>query len=123
MDTGGATAQRGGWRGQPKPSEAPPDLVEGALEAALAAGLTEAEFWSSTPYQTALAVRARSKRQFELAATTGWFSERFAREERLNGLDYYLRPNPNLAAEEAEAEIARWAAGYGLEVVDLDPDE
>ena len=85
--------------------------------------MAEDVFWSSTPYQTALAIRARGRRQFELAATTGWFAERFAREERLSGLNHYLNPSPNLAAEEAEAEIRRWAAGRGLEVVDLDEDE
>jgi hypothetical protein len=65
-------------------------------------------------------IKARGRRQYELAATAGWYAERFAREERLNALDYYLRPSPSLAAEQAEAEVRRWAAGRGLEVVDLD---
>lgn len=76
-----------------------------------------------TPYQTAVAVKARRRAQFEHSVRTGWFAERFAREERLSGLDHYLNPPPGLAEAEAEAEITRWAVGHGLEVVDIEDEE
>lgn len=71
-----------------------------------------------------MAIQYRSRRQFELAVTTGWMAERFAREERLSGLQHYLKAaSPMLKAEEEAAEMTRWAAGHGLEVVDIEDDD
>jgi hypothetical protein len=87
--------------------------------------MTAAEFWSSTPYLTAVATRAFARRQYEMAVTTGWMAERFAREERLSGLAFYLKDNPapDLQAETEEAEMTRWAMAHGLEIVDLTDEE
>lgn len=100
--------------------------MEDALEAARAAGLTEAEFWDSTPYLTNLAVRGIGRRAFEQAIMTGWMAERFAREERLQGLAGYIQEftgpglPPDLAEAMAEAELTRMAMGWGLTVEDVD---
>lgn len=59
---------------------------------------------------------------------TGWFGERFAREERLQGPQHYVRQflEPNAAALDAEAladaEFDRIARMFGSEVVDLGED-
>lgn len=64
----------------------------------------------------------------ELALVTGWFSERFAREERLQGPQAYIEEmlrsggNPDLQEAMAEAELSRMAMQWGLEVEDLEPD-
>lgn len=73
-------------------------------------------------------MQARRKAQFEVAITTGWASERFAREERLSGLAHYLRePDPeadaDLAAKTAAAETRRWALARGLTIEPQEPDD
>lgn len=60
--------------------------------------------------------------------TAGWAAERFAREERLSGLAYYLRePDPqadaDLAEKTAAAEARRWALSRGLTIEPQEPDE
>lgn len=57
---------------------------------------------------------------------TGWMAERFAREERLQGLTHYLEEflgpgtDPALAQAMAEAELSRMALQWGLEVEDIE---
>lgn len=59
---------------------------------------------------------------------TGWMAERFAREERLQGLNGYMAEflghgvNPDLAKETAEAELHRMALAWGLTVEELDDE-
>ncbi len=99
-------------------------MVEEALGVALGVGIPLDEFWSSTPYLTTLSVRARAKVAHETAIQVGWWSERFAREERLSSLAHYLRPpEPLTEAAMADAEMTRWALGAGLEVVDIEESE
>lgn len=90
--------------------------MEEALEAALSVGLSEAEFWDQTPYLTRLTLRGRGRRAAELALATGWHAERFAREERLSGLAYYLRERASDDADEGDALIAGFAAMHGLKI-------
>lgn len=88
----------------------------------MAVGIIEAEFWDQTPYLTHLAIRARGKRASELAAASGWWSERFAREERLSPLAHYLNPTPS-EADDGDALIAAFGMTHGLAVDDVDGDE
>lgn len=100
-------------------------MVEAVLSAVIGAGLDEATFWTSTPYETALRLKAVGKARREAYLLTGWMAERFAREERLSGPGHYLRQffEPNAAEQDAEAladaEFARIARTFGLDVVDL----
>lgn len=61
----------------------------------------------------------------ENALYTGWFAERFAREERLQGPTGYIaqmldgETDPDLAEAMAEAELSRMAIEWGLELQDL----
>ena len=93
---------------------------------ALGLGLDEDWFWRSTPYLTQVAMRGLSKSRIEGALYTGWFAERFAREERLQGpqhyVDEFLTADGGPEAQEAmaEAELARMALAWGLELEDLD---
>lgn len=95
------------------------------LQAALRAGLTEAEFWPLTPYRLSVIIKARGRARVEAAMLTGWFSERFAREERLQGPQHYVRTflEPKEAAQDAEAladaEFARIARLFGSEITEL----
>lgn len=59
---------------------------------------------------------------------TGWFAERFAREERLSSPNTYMGQffDGEMAEGEAEAmaeaELTRMALQWGLDVVDLDDE-
>lgn len=69
------------------------------------------------------------RQRIEQALQTGWFSERFAREKELQGPQHYVRHflNPNEAAADAEAladaEFARISRQFGIEVVEIVPEE
>lgn len=60
-------------------------MVEALQAATIQAGLDEAEFWRSTPYQSVLRIKAAQKGRLEMA----WLNERLAREELLNPLAHY----------------------------------
>jgi len=90
------------------------------LQAALKAGLSEEEFWRLTPHRLSIALAASA----EAAMMAGWWSERFAREERLQRPQHYietmLRPaDPELAEAEALAKFNRMAEDWGLTVEDV----
>lgn len=97
--------------------------MEEALGAALAAGISETEFWDQTPYLTHLTIRAKGKRTFEVAMMTGWWSERFAREERLSGLPHYMNPVAADAVDDGDALIASFGMMHGLQVDDIEDSE
>jgi len=61
---------------------------------------------------------------------TGWFTERLAREERLQGPHHYIGEMLDGAGVSAatqramaEAELTRMAMGWGLEVEDIEEDQ
>lgn len=90
------------------------------LQAALKAGLSEEDFWRLTPFRLSIALAASD----EAAMMAGWWSERFAREERLQRPQHYietmLRPaDPELAEAEALAKFNRMAEDWGLKVEDV----
>ena len=93
---------------------------------ALGLGLDEDWFWRSTPYLTQVAMRGLSRSRVEVSLFTGWFSERFAREERLQGPAHYVAEylggegTPDAQQAMAEAELTRWALAHGLEIVEID---
>lgn len=87
------------------------------------AGLSDEEFWSSTPYMTLLAVRGRAQRAFEQAAAIGWWSAILERQQPIGSLTSYLRPSAPVEEEAlAAASMAQWAAEHGLAVDDVDGD-
>jgi hypothetical protein len=105
-------------------------VVEAHLRAALKAGIVEAEFWRLTPYRLAIRLQAIERAQIEASLYAGWFGERFAREERLQGPASYIKsmlevPDPKEAEAMAEAMFHRMATDWGLEVEPLrhDADE
>lgn len=73
-----------------------------------------------TPYLTHLAIRGRGRRAFETATATGWMSERFAREQRLSSLMFYLSPKDELAETDGDALVASFAMMHGLRVETVD---
>lgn len=96
-------------RGRPrKPSEDPPDVVETVQKTIIRAGLDEAQFWGSTPYQSLLRIKEAQRAQMEGYLATGWMAERFAREKVLKPLSDYLNDEPEAAVDEAEA-LRDWA--------------
>lgn len=65
-----------------------------AYRAALRAGLTDAQFWVSTPYLTRLKLEAHADNQrdgYRLALWTAWHTAAFARPKRMPGLSGLLR--------------------------------
>lgn len=102
--------------------------MEAVFSAAIGAGLTDDAFWHSTPYEVSLRLKAIGKARREAYLLTGWMAERFAREERLSGPQHYMRQffEPNAAEQDAEAladaEFARIARTYGIEIVDLEAE-
>lgn len=103
-------------------------MVGDALEEALGAGVTEAEFWTLTPARLRIRTEAAAKTALTAALTAGWFSERFAREDRLQGPQHYLTefladgPDEALQTAMAEAELTRMAMGWGLTLEDAEDD-
>lgn len=99
-------------------------MVEAVQLATIQAGLDEREFWHSTPYHSVLRIKAAQRARLEAFLLTGWFSERFARENRLSGPQHYIRellddtPDP-LGDPGSEAGMfGAIAADWGLEVED-----
>lgn len=103
--------------------------MEALLSATVGAGLDEQQFWDSTPYMASLRLKAVGKARREAYLLTGWMAERFAREESLSGPAHYIRqffdPQGSDADAEAmaDAEFARIARVYGVEIVDLSDDD
>lgn len=98
--------------------------MEFALRAARRAGLTESEFWALTPYRLGLAAQEATRARIESDLRTGWFAERFAREEKLQGPQAYIKQfldpvDPKEAEAQAEAMFTRMAGDWGLEVQPL----
>lgn len=64
------------------------------------------------------------QRAHESQAETGWWSEFFARQDKLQPLRSYLTPSAEVTAEAmAEAEMARWCASQGLVFEDIEDDD
>lgn len=105
-------------------------MVEAHLRAALKAGVAETEFWRLTPYRLSMRLQALGRAQLEASLYGGWFGERFAREESLQGPATYIKsmldaPDLKEAEAMAEAMFHRMATDWGLEVEPLrhDADE
>lgn len=79
-------------------------MVEAHLRLALRAGLTEAEFWSLTPYRLSLRLQEAGKARMEGA----WLNERLAREKTLNPLAHYTAEKPAETVDVASA-MRDWA--------------
>lgn len=98
--------------------------MEAIFLAAIQSGISEEAFWGLTPYQTAIRVKAVRRAEADAQLLTGWFAERFAREEKLQGPQHYidtmLRPaDPALEEAEALAKFNRMAEDWGLVVEDV----
>lgn len=100
--------------------------MEAVQQAVLQAGLDEAEFWASTPYQTVLRIKAAQRAKLEGFLMVGWMSERFAREDRLQGPQHYIRTMLDQREPEDEddgdAFVAMFALSNGLGVDEVEPD-
>ena len=66
----------------------------------------------------------------EAALLSGWFAERFAREKELRGPQNYIEDmldgdgsSAEVQQAMAEAELARMALTWGLELEDIEDDE
>lgn len=99
--------------------------MEASLRAALKAGLAREEFWPSTPYNVGMTIKEVGAARVEAALYSGWFAERFAREERLQGPQHYISEfltsggGSEVQEAMAEAELTRMAMAWGLELEDL----
>ena len=95
-------------------------MVEAHLRAAIRAGLTASEFWGVTPYNLSIRLQEMNRSRMEGYLITGWMSERFAREERLQGPQTYIRTmlDQREAADEddGDAFVAMFALSNGLDV-------
>lgn len=83
-------------------------MVEAVQKATIRAGLDEAQFWASTPYQSLLRIREARQSQMEGYLVIGWMSERFAREKVLKPLHDYIGEKPEEVVDPAEA-MRDWA--------------
>ena len=90
-------------------------MVEAFLLAALGAGITEERFWRCTPFVARTLIHESHRQAMERAMAMGWWSERFAREERLSSLKHYLDPIEE-AVSDGDALIASFAMMHGLGV-------
>lgn len=96
--------------------------MEAVQQAIIQAGLDEAQFWDSTPYQSLLRIKAANRSRLEGYLSVGWFAEYFARQGPLQGPQHYIREmldgndNPDLAEQTAQAQFNRMALQYGLEI-------
>lgn len=68
-----------------------------------------------TPYTVSQRIKAHGEGQ----VTQAWWSERFAREERLSGPSHYLDPAKPGDANDGDAFLATFALMHGQEVLDL----
>jgi len=64
----------------------------------------------STFWQLKIAITGRAQRDADLAAASGWWAERFAREKALSPLSHYLSLDGDGEIDEAEA-LRSWAQG------------
>ena len=64
----------------------------------------------STFWQLKISVVGRAQRDADLAAASGWWAERFAREKALSPLSHYLAGDTAEEVDEAEA-LRSWAQG------------
>lgn len=105
-------------------------MVEASLRAAIRYGLEEAEFWSLTPYRLRMRLQEVGKGRSEVALLTGWFAERFAREDSLRGPQHYIEDflgsgsggNAEVQQQMAEAELNRMALTWGLDLEDIEEE-
>ncbi|WP_333611913.1 hypothetical protein [Brevundimonas bullata] len=100
-------------------------MVEAHLRAAIRTGLTAAEFWGLTPYHLSLRLQEMGRARIETALYGGWFSERFAREERLQGPQTYVRTmldkREPADEDDGDAFVAMFALSNGLGVDEVEP--
>lgn len=89
---------------------APKDMVGAHLRAALRAGLKEGEFWRLTPYRLSERLDEARKLHLETCLLSGWFFERFAREERLQGPQSYIESMIERPRSQVRSRTGR---GYG----------
>lgn len=101
-----------------------------AHRSALRAGLDERLFWGSTPFKVSVWLQEIGRARNEEALLTGWFAERFAREQRLQAPQSYITEmldrsdaSTEMQQEMAEAELTRMALAWGLELEDVEEDE
>ena len=76
-----------------------------------------------------MVIKEAGTARIEAALYAGWFSERFAREERLQGPQHYVSEfltaggGPEVQEAMAEAELARMALAWGLKLEDIEDGE
>lgn len=90
-------------------------MVEAFLLAALGAGISEDRFWRCTPFVARTLIHESHRQAMERAMAMGWWSERFAREERLSSLRHYLEPSEE-AVSDGDVLITSFAMMHGLGV-------
>ena len=100
-------------------------MVEAALRAALKVGIAEDLFWRLTPYRLGVHITEANRARAEQSLFTGWFAERFAREERLQAPQQYISDMLDGTSDDvqqamAEAELTRMAMGWGLTLEDVE---
>ena len=69
-----------------------------------------------TPFVASQHIRAYGEAHISQA----WWSERFAREDRLSSLNHYLEPKKPGDADDADAFLTTFAMMHGQDVLDLD---
>ncbi|GAA0212432.1 hypothetical protein QOZ96_003603 [Brevundimonas nasdae] len=92
-----------------------------ALSVARDCNISECEFWKLTPYDLISRVKSHRRNAAIGYLYTGWFAERFAREERLQGPQTYI---DQFFREQSPAEVDapdpvmfhRMAQDWGLEI-------
>lgn len=98
-------------------------MVEAHLRAAIRAGLTASEFWGLTPYNLSIRLKEMGRARIEAALYGGWFSERFAREDRLQGPQHYIRTmldqREPADEDDGDAFVAMFALSNGLGVDEI----
>lgn len=100
-----------------------------ASENAIRAGLSWAEFWSYTPYQTRVIAEAwleDRKLERNLAMTAAYMTARLsmADPKKFPELSEFLGedasgPQPEQSPEEFSARFIHWAIRHGIEVQDI----
>lgn len=91
--------------------------------------MPDERFWSSTPFCVAMELQETARALHEAALLTGWFAERFAREQMLQSPQSYITDmldnDTSVEAQTAmaEAELTRMAMAWGLELEEIEPDD
>ena len=76
-----------------------------------------------------MVIKEAGTARIESELRTGWFAERFAREPLLQGPQHYVSEfltaggGPEVQEAMAEAELARMALAWGLELEDIEDGE